>query len=86
MFSGQFGQILFHLKFPKSSLHCVLLRSLTYLENQSVTGLFLKRSIQWQLKTLVFQNIKVLSHIRLISQVSKIEIKVTSSTVFIVFC
>ena len=37
------------------------------LENQSVTGLFLKGSIQWQLKTLVFKTL-VLSHIRLNSQ------------------
>ena len=82
------GKILFHQKFPKTSLHCVLLISSTYLENQSVTGLFLKGSIQWQLKTLVFKTL-VLSHIRLnsiISQFSKIEIKVTNSTVSIVLC
>ena len=82
------GKILFRQKFPKTSLHCVLLISLTYLENQSVTGLFLKGSIQWQLKTLVFKTL-VLSHIRLnslVSQFSKIEIKVTSITVAIVLC
>ena len=82
------GKILFHQKFLKTSLHCVPLISLTYLENQTVTGLFLKGSIQWQLKTLVFKTL-VLSHIRLnsiVSQFSKIEIKVTSSTVSIVLC
>lgn len=67
---------------------CTTYISLTYLENQTVTGLFLKGSIQWQLKTLVFKTL-VLSHIRLnsiVSQFSKIEIKVTSSTVSIVLC
>lgn len=87
-FSVLHGKILFHQKFLKTSLHCVLLISLMYLENQSVTGLFLKGSIQWQLKTLVFKTL-VLSHIRLNSifcQFSKIEIKVTSSTVSILLC
>lgn len=39
------GKILFHQKFLKTSLHCVLLISLTYLENQSVTGLFVSERV-----------------------------------------
>lgn len=83
------GKILFHQKFPKTSLHCVLLISLTYLENQSVTGLFLKGSIQWQLKTLVFETL-VLSHIRLNSQKSLVSSQKLRSkwraALYLLFC